>query len=75
MNFNSEMEAYFGNLLLGCIWIPLILLKTENNKKNNFRLLFTLTKHCSFVYLYYSCLMNNVRGAGKKKKKIHNAKR
>ena len=36
---------------LGCVWILLILLKTENNKKIIFRLLFT-PKHCSFANLH-----------------------
>ena len=56
-----------------CIWIPLILLKAENNKNNNFRLLFTLTKYCSFALMHYSCPMNSARGVGQKKKKKKNA--
>ena len=45
-----------------------MLLKTENNKKNNFRLLFTLTKYCSFALMHCSCPMNSARGTSQKKK-------
>ena len=51
------------------IWILLILLKTENNKNINFRLLFTLTKHCSFTLIHCLWDMNSARGASKNKKK------
>ena len=46
-----------------CIWIPLILLKTENNKK-------IIKSYCScagyysFSYLHYSCPMNSARSIG-----------
>ena len=53
-------------IYLGCVWILLILLKTKNNKKNIFQLLFinknTMHMHCS-------CPTNSAIGAGKKKKK------
>ena len=35
---------------LGCVWIPLILLKTENNKKIIFELLFT--QKTMFIWLF-----------------------
>ena len=44
-------------------------MKTEKNKKNNFWLLLTLKKHCSFAYLQYSCPMNSAPGVGPQKKK------
>ena len=49
------------------VWIPLILLKTENNKNNNFWLLFKHIKHCSFILIHCSYPMNSARDAVKKK--------
>ena len=39
---HDPTQPVFKRLDLVCIWIPLILLKTENNKKNNKKLLFML---------------------------------
>ena len=43
--------------------IPLILLKTENNKKIIVITIHTW-KYCSYVWLHYSCPMNNAIGIG-----------
>ena len=49
-----------------CIWISLILLKTENNKKKK---IVHAWKYYAFTYLHWLCLMNSTRAAGLKKKK------
>ena len=60
-----------------CVWVPLILLKTENLllkiiKKIIYELLFTaknIVQHCSFALMHCSCSMNSARGISPKKEK------
>ena len=60
-------RGHYSIIHLVFFWILFILLKIENNKKNNFQLLFTLTKYCSFALMHSSCPMNSARGTGKEK--------